>query len=275
MQSETATFSQRILSPDDKMRKSIERRRLAEEERKKTIFDPFKRQYGVDMEGLEKQIQEKKQANEAEEFRQTYFQTMLQEQERMVDFQEQDRQEFRKKQIEDIIAFRKEQQKFDSRREFDLNDPEYLKKSIPARVGDTDPRTGPSSLQMFSGEDLTYPQRKVAQQTQVRVWVNESAQEKSKRKAEEKALEMQYHEMERSLLDQAAHVESQLHQTRTMELHSLKETHQNQATMKRQKELDMRIHEAKMAEAEINYTLNTDLMTENPALAYSSTSPTK
>lgn len=40
-------------------------------------------------------------------------------------------------------------------REWDLNRPDAKKTDKPARVGDVDPRCGPSSLQKFDGEDLT------------------------------------------------------------------------------------------------------------------------
>ena len=44
-------------------------------------------------------------------------------------------------------------------REWDLNDPDTLKKDRPAREGDDDPRCGPSSMQMFDGEDLHKAER--------------------------------------------------------------------------------------------------------------------
>ena len=47
--------------------------------------------------------------------------------------------------------FRMMHQQPDSRREFDLYDPDYLKKDKPARVSDDDPRCGISSLQKFEG----------------------------------------------------------------------------------------------------------------------------
>ena len=47
--------------------------------------------------------------------------------------------------------FRMMHQQPDSRREFDLYDPDYLKKDKPARVSDDDPRCGVSSLQKFEG----------------------------------------------------------------------------------------------------------------------------
>jgi hypothetical protein len=43
-------------------------------------------------------------------------------------------------------------------REWDLNRPDAKKLDVPARLGDDDPRCGPSSLQRFAGEDLTVRQ---------------------------------------------------------------------------------------------------------------------
>lgn len=53
------------------------------------------------------------------------------------------------------------------RREFDLNDPDYLKKDVPARVSDEDPRLSVSGLQHFEGEDLEFERRKKLQQQQL------------------------------------------------------------------------------------------------------------
>lgn len=50
-----------------------------------------------------------------------------------------------------VNEFRMLHQQPESRREFDLYDPDYLKKDKPARVSDDDPRCGISSLQKFDG----------------------------------------------------------------------------------------------------------------------------
>ncbi len=60
----------------------------------------------------------------------------------------------RRRQSEDIDNFRKAHQQAHQRRDYDLYDPSILKKSLPARIGDYDPRLGASSLQKFEGEDL-------------------------------------------------------------------------------------------------------------------------
>lgn len=54
--------------------------------------------------------------------------------------------------------------------EWDLNDPDFLKKDMPARVSDDDPRCGLASLQKFQGEDLNSRARAKYQQEQLREW---------------------------------------------------------------------------------------------------------
>lgn len=66
-----------------------------------------------------------------------------------------------RRQAEDIRALNRAENEFRAlhqqpscRREWDLYDPDALKKDKPARVHDDDPRCGTSSLQKFDGEDL-------------------------------------------------------------------------------------------------------------------------
>ncbi len=42
--------------------------------------------------------------------------------------------------MQGVIEYRKEHQRVRDRREFDLYDPDSLKKDLPARVSDEDPR---------------------------------------------------------------------------------------------------------------------------------------
>ena len=67
-----------------------------------------------------------------------------------------------------VNEFRQSYQQQYDRREFDLNDPDSLKKDKPARVSDDDPRCGVASLQKFVGEDLNGKAREKLQQEQAR-----------------------------------------------------------------------------------------------------------
>lgn len=66
------------------------------------------------------------------------------------------------------MEFRKENQRVEDRREYDLNDPDFKLKDVPARVSDADPRLTVSGMQKFDGEDLEYERRKNLQQKQLR-----------------------------------------------------------------------------------------------------------
>lgn len=81
----------------------------------------------------------------------------------------QKRQEYDIRELNKAVnEFRKSHQQPDTRKEWDLNDPDALKKDKPARVSDDDPRCGISSLQKFLGEDLNEKERKKLQQEQAR-----------------------------------------------------------------------------------------------------------
>lgn len=49
----------------------------------------------------------------------------------------------------EINTFRRVYQRPEDRRDYDLYDPDRLKKSLPARTSDEDPRLGPASAQKY------------------------------------------------------------------------------------------------------------------------------
>lgn len=70
-----------------------------------------------------------------------------------------------------VNEFRQQFQKPEMRREFDLYDPQALKKDVPARLADSDPQCTMSSLQKFMGEDLNKENRHKFQKEQTREWL--------------------------------------------------------------------------------------------------------
>lgn len=75
-------------------------------------------------------------------------------------------------------------QRIEDRRDYDLYDPETLKKSLPSRVDDDDPSLGPASAQKFEGEDRNLRERLKVQREQMRWWIQ---RQKEEREAVEKA----------------------------------------------------------------------------------------
>jgi len=78
-----------------------------------------------------------------------------------------------------INEFRMLHQQPSNRREWDLYDPDGLKKDRPARVSDDDPRCGISSLQKFDGEDLNNKARTKFIQEQRRIWAEQQICERN------------------------------------------------------------------------------------------------
>eukprot|EP00002_Diphylleia_rotans_P012276 TRINITY_DN2401_c0_g2_i1.p1 TRINITY_DN2401_c0_g2~~TRINITY_DN2401_c0_g2_i1.p1 ORF type:complete len:382 (+),score=105.58 TRINITY_DN2401_c0_g2_i1:120-1265(+) len=266
-------LSRRHLTPDELAQHAIERRRRAEEQRRIIILDPHKRQIGIDKDAIEAQKQEKERLKEAERRRDEEFNRYLSEERRMLDLREQERNEFRRRQLESVYAYRTVNQGFQTRREFDLNDPNQLKKSLPARVSDDDPRLGPSSVQKFSGEDIQKSERVKSQRDQVRVWIEEQTKEKTERKVAEKELERKYREQEDAIVDESLWIEGELERRRTNAHKETKEFNKHQVEEKRTRDKTARVIETEQSIAEIQATLKSDLMTENPAQAIHSWNP--
>lgn len=87
---------------------------------------------------------------------------------------------------QDLVEFREREQQPSMRREWDIHDPEAVRKGQPARVSDDDPRCGPSSMQCFSGEDLNAIARQKLQKEQNKHALEEQRNERNKELADQK-----------------------------------------------------------------------------------------
>ncbi|NXW78250.1 RIBC2 protein, partial [Hirundo rustica] len=124
----------------------------------------------VDKDALDAQVKERKMQEAAEKAQHERFAHDMKKNDKLMCLLE----ERQKNEIKDInkalSEFQKNFQKPETRREFDLNDPQALKKDRPARVSDDDPRCTISGMQKFMGEDLNYDQRMKFQKEQLREW---------------------------------------------------------------------------------------------------------
>jgi hypothetical protein len=73
---------------------------------------------------------------------------------------------------QELNEYRRLYQKPENAKEWDLNDPNRWKHLPPARISDDDPRLGPSSGQIFIGEDLQASVRRKVQQEQLKNYFN-------------------------------------------------------------------------------------------------------
>lgn len=248
---------------------AIEKRRLFEEERKKRIFNPRNRLIGIDMGVLQKQVEEKREREEEERKVVRIFQEHLRKADEIAVALDRKEREERGKLQAEINNYRKNYQRPEDRREFDLNDPDYIKKQLPMRLHDDDPRLGPSSAQKFEGEDNQSEQRAKIQREETRAWLDQQVMEKNTTDKERKSAEEAY---------KAAVVARDL---RAIELDKMEQECRkklylsclrfNQAFSEEKKCERMKKEKENLQDnmAEIYNCLTSDLLTENPEVAQS------
>ncbi|KYN34808.1 RIB43A-like with coiled-coils protein 2 [Trachymyrmex septentrionalis] len=179
-------FQNRATPEDLKLAASIERKRQSEEARKLRIFNPRIRKIGIDKEFLDRQVEEKKQQRELKRAEECQWDEAFIRSSEYAAYLERQQKEERRKINKEIDSFRRFHQRAEDRRDYDLYDPEALKKSLPACVDDKDdnPNWGVASAQKFEGEDRNLPKRLKAQKEQMRWWIQ---RQKEERGAAEKA----------------------------------------------------------------------------------------
>lgn len=258
---------------DHKETAAIERRRNLELERQSRIFNAKVRTIGIDQQGIDEQVKTKKIQAQQERERDEAFASDMVRNDKIAELlqrrQEQDIRNLNKA----LVDFRSVHQQPDSRREWDLNDPDAKLKDKPARVSDDDPRCGISSIQKFDGEDLSEEARKKLMQEQIREWTKKQSEEKKLARARQEEADRLY-DLHRREMDQ-----------RACELAKAEEDCRraiNEATRDYNKSLDDEQKERKrLAEEEEldnNFTemanlINGDMLTENPDVASSAFGP--
>jgi len=147
------------LSDEEKLANDCMRRRATDMARRARIFDAKRRMIGVDKDALDAQVAEK-EAQKKSDYKTAHKDDNIA---RKIDIELKLVENARHRQKREAEIACKEvslaTNGFDSRSTYDLNDPLAKRKGIAARVGDDDPRCGPSSMQKFSGEDLMKEER--------------------------------------------------------------------------------------------------------------------
>jgi len=172
-----------------------------------------------------------------------------------------------------VQEYRNQMQANHMRKEWDLNDPDTLRKDRPARTTDDDPTLGPASLQKFSGEDLDYGNRVRKQQQQQANWVSQQMSEKQAQIDEELEMERIGTERQAELDERRAMMEAEEMNSRTAVNGAVRDFNQALADEKRDKEAQRRMMQYEDDEEEIRNQLTSDLLTENRAATQSHLAP--
>ncbi|CAK1542708.1 unnamed protein product [Leptosia nina] len=253
---------------DRKEAQNRERRRQCELERRSRIFNARNRKIGVDLPFLERQVAEKRAERDEQERKNLAFaQQMIKDSNLAVVLQAREQEERRRIDVE-IDEYRKNYQRLEDRREFDLNNPDVLKMQLPPRASDGEP-VGMSSAQKFEGEDLEYEERKKIMAEQKNAWLEQQVQERKAAQEERKAAEAAYM-MAIKARDARASELDQMERECRYRLGQANLRY-NEALTAEKKQLEQIMKEQEEADntAEMYNNLTSDMLTENPDVAKS------
>ncbi|KAJ3028262.1 UNVERIFIED_CONTAM: Protein Tax-1 [Siphonaria sp. JEL0065] len=186
--------------PIDRLQQAaINRRQKLDEERKKRIFDPKTRIFGIDVKALDEQLRIKNEINEFDRQRDAAYHQYSTYTNQILTLMDDQTALARRTHLKNMNDFRESNQQPWQGRDFDLDDPQALKKDYPARIGDEDPRCGVSGMQKFEGEDLGVKEREREQKEQMRVWVEKEMWEKRRREQAEAEAKRRYEEYQHNI----------------------------------------------------------------------------
>uniref|UniRef100_A0A8C5SZC1 RIB43A-like with coiled-coils protein 1 n=1 Tax=Laticauda laticaudata TaxID=8630 RepID=A0A8C5SZC1_LATLA len=160
---------------------AVEARRNREKQRQSRIFNARSRTMGVDIEGLKRQVEERKLRENIEKRREEAFDADRVQCDKVAQMLVEEEHQRKKQLCQDLVEFREREQQPSMRREWDIHDPEAVRKGQPARVSDNDPRCGPSSMQCFAGEDLNFVARQKLQKEHNKLVLEEQRNERNKK----------------------------------------------------------------------------------------------
>lgn len=261
------------LPVDMKESAAIERRRNRELQRQSRIFNARVRTIGIDLNALNEQVQDRTRREVEEERRHNAFAADMTRNDKITVLlqkrQEHDMRELNKA----VNEFRQSYQQPYDRREFDLNDPDSLKKDKPARVSDDDPRCGVASLQKFVGEDLNGKAREKLQQEQAQEWIKQQTNEKDQALANQKYADHLYDLKAREMDQRACELASAEADCRRAINMATKDMNQALARERKAKEDSDKQQEQDDNFTEISNSVFGDMLTENPDVAQSAFGP--
>ncbi|XP_069823983.1 RIB43A-like with coiled-coils protein 2 [Dendropsophus ebraccatus] len=250
-----------------------QRRRNAEQQRQSRVFDARVRTIGVDKEALDVQIHDKKIQKEIETKRQEAFDAQMVQSDKILCLLDERQKDDVRHLNQAIDQFRLQFQKREDRREYDLYDPMTLKKDLPPRLSDDDPRCTVSGVQRLLGEDLTERIRKREQQEQLREWSLQQQQEWAEALEDKRLAESLYDKMRIELDKKAVELQKMEEQAKREICTYTKEFNRAQAEESLQRRKLEKQHQEEDNSVEVTNNMEGDLLSENPAQAISAFGP--
>lgn len=241
----------------------IEKRRNAEEERKRRFFDAKQRILGIDCHELDRQLVQKEQAIQAEKEKARIEAEEMRRNLVIAEARDAEMREQKKQSEIELNEYRKQCQQPKDTNDFDLYDPEGRKKSLPARMDDNDPRLSQSGGQLFLGEDLMHQNRVREQQILQKQWLDQQIAERKNLEMNEKKNDMvMFQSITKHDLYSCHQSERLLSEKRDLQ-RQIREYNEALANQKRDNEKKRKEMEQQDNLAEIYNFLSCDLLKEN------------
>ncbi|EKG08336.1 flagellar protofilament ribbon protein, putative [Trypanosoma cruzi] len=257
--SPTATMSTGPLDTTSK-------KRLFMMQRAERLRDPKVRHMGIDKEALDDQVREKEALRRLEKERNEFFDRQALLMDRHAQALQKEVNEIRAGREKELKDYRETFQKKHMRREWDLNDPTWKVKDLPARVGDDDPRNGVSSLQKFEGEDLDFKNRRREQQLQQRDWAQQQVEEKLAKKWMEQEANHAFDERNEEVNRRIYEVERNIAEQRRLSHKNQAEFNKALAEQKRREAIRDKEEDTRKGLEEIRYHLEGDFLNETETM---------
>ncbi|XP_018581734.2 RIB43A-like with coiled-coils protein 2 [Scleropages formosus] len=233
---------------------NIERRRNRELQRKDRIFNAKVRTIGLDKDALDYQVEERKNKERMEaEILQACAAGLVHNDRRACLLEQRQRKEQRHLESS-IVQFRKDCQQPQSGRDFDLNDPDRLKKL-----------DGKMMLPGLLGEDPQCSERHLKQQEQLREWFLQQQCEKKAAKQQQKQAEQEYDQNRITLDHRAVELQKIEEEHRRAVATATKNFNQAKASEMAEKREQDRLKEEEENYAEILNHLQGALLSESTA----------
>uniref|UniRef100_A0A8C2HSG2 RIB43A domain with coiled-coils 2 n=1 Tax=Cyprinus carpio TaxID=7962 RepID=A0A8C2HSG2_CYPCA len=230
-----------------------DRGRNRELQRRERVFNDKLRTIGVDKDALDHQVKERreKEQREANELKDYADELLCSDRAACILEQRQKKDDHLLN--EAIVQFRQQFQQPASRREFDLNDPELLKKQEGVQI-----------LPGLTGEDLAQKDRLRKQQEQLRAWTLQQ-QDQLERAKQELQQEMHQYDQSRLALDnRALELQKMEEQSKRAAAITTKDFNLALAAEITHRHLQEHHEEVENNQMDILNQLNGDLLMENP-----------
>ncbi|XP_066105377.1 RIB43A-like with coiled-coils protein 1 isoform X1 [Saccopteryx bilineata] len=258
---------------DPKEMAAIEARRNREKERQKRFFDVRTRVMGVDVEALDRQVEERKLREATEKSKEAVYGTNQLKYDVVAQMLEREEAERARRLSRKVQDFREQKQQLKHGHDFDLWEQNHLWNEFPAHPGNNNPYCGPSSLQCFSEEYLDRAACLRMEQERFRYSLEKQMQEKQQARAEEMHADELSNQLRLAADMQAAQMARLEESCRKAIKCAIANANRAKAAEVAERKRRERQWEQEANISEIQEQIKSDLLTENPQASQSSVDP--